>query len=57
MAEAKKNVYLVGTTPILHDGERYEPGAAIELTDKEADRLGAHVTAVPAVKPAKAAKD
>ncbi|HQR97581.1 MULTISPECIES: hypothetical protein [unclassified Polaromonas] len=38
-------------TPILHDGERYEEGDPIELTDKDAKRLGAKVT------PAKPAKE
>lgn len=39
------------TTPVLHDGERYEEGDSIELTDKQAKRLGAKVT------PAKPVKD
>jgi hypothetical protein len=39
----EKKPYQVGTTPILHDGERYDEGAEILLTDKEAAGLGDHV--------------
>lgn len=33
-------------TPILHDGERYEEGDPIELTEKQAKALGDKVSAV-----------
>lgn len=39
-------LYLVGATPLLHDGRRYETGAHIELSQAEADRLG--LRSVPA---------
>lgn len=32
--------YIVGATPVLHDGTRYVPGAEIELTPDQAQRLG-----------------
>lgn len=32
-------------TPILHDGDRYEEGDPIELTEKQAKVLGDKVTA------------
>lgn len=39
-----KKPYQVGATPILLDGDRAEPGDIVELTDKEADALGDHVS-------------
>lgn len=33
-------LYLVGATPILRDGERFEPGSPIELRADQAARLG-----------------
>lgn len=32
----EKRTYIVRSTPILHNGERYEPGASIELTEAQA---------------------
>ncbi|MBN3006381.1 hypothetical protein JW897_21800 [Chromobacterium alkanivorans] len=40
----EKKSYQVGATPILLDGERSEPGDLVGLTDKEAARLGEHVS-------------
>ena len=40
----EKKPYQVGATPILFDGERFEPGDVVELTDKEAAALGDHVS-------------
>lgn len=37
-------------TPILLDGDRYEEGDAIELTDKQAKALGDKVTLVKPTK-------
>jgi hypothetical protein len=44
----EKKPYQVGATPLLHDGERAEPGDIVELTDKEAAGLGDHVSPVAA---------
>lgn len=33
-------MYLVGGTPILRDGKRFEPGSTIELRPDQAARLG-----------------
>ena len=33
-------LYLVGATPILRDGKRFEPGSPIALSKAQADRLG-----------------
>ena len=38
--QAAAATYLVGATPVLHDGTRYAPGAEIELTPDQAQRLG-----------------
>ncbi len=43
-----KKPYQVGAAPLLYDGERYEPGDIVELTEKEAAALGEHITAAPA---------
>ena len=42
--EQEKKTYQVGTTPLLLNGERAEPGDIVELTDKEAAALGDHVS-------------
>lgn len=42
----EKTTYTVGNTPLLLDGERYEPGDNVELTAAQAQRL-----AVRPVKP------
>jgi hypothetical protein len=39
--------YVVGDTPIVHNGLRYEPGQTIMLTDMEALHLGPRVQPVP----------
>lgn len=46
--EKQTKPYTVGSTPILHDGQRYEPGEEVELTAKEAKRLGDRVAAATA---------
>lgn len=33
-------LYLVGATPILRDGQRFEPGVTIALSKAQAERLG-----------------
>ncbi len=48
--------YQVGATPILFDGERFEPGAVVELTDKEAAGLAGHVSPAPAEDESKTTK-
>lgn len=45
-ADPTKRPYVVGTVPIRHDGEYYDIGYEIELTDKEADRLRGFVVPV-----------
>lgn len=45
---AKTTTYLVGDCPIDHDGERYETGDPIELTDYQAKRLAGLVSKAPA---------
>ena len=45
----EKKPYQVGATPILFDGERFEPGDVVELTDKEAAGLAGHVSPAAAV--------
>ena len=40
--------YRTGACPILLDGELYPPGAEIYLTQAQAARLGANVTAIAA---------
>lgn len=39
-ADQAAATYIVGATPVLHDGTRYAPGAEIELTPDQAQRLG-----------------
>ncbi len=43
----EKKFCLVGATPILIDGERYEPGDVVGLTDKEAAGLKGYVSPAP----------
>lgn len=45
---AETTTYLVGDCPIDHDGERYETGDPIELTDYQAKRLAGLVSKAPA---------
>ncbi|MBH2010286.1 MAG: hypothetical protein I8H71_11345 [Xanthomonadaceae bacterium] len=40
--------YTTGACPILLDGELYEPGTEILLTQAQAARLGINVTAIAA---------
>lgn len=35
--------YVVVSTPLLHDGELYQPGATVELTEPQATRQGGNV--------------
>ncbi|MDO5940634.1 hypothetical protein [Burkholderia cepacia] len=42
--EQEKKSYRVGATPILLNGERAEPDEVVQLTDKEAEALGDHVS-------------
>lgn len=46
------NSYLVVHTPLLHDGDLYLPGEAVDLTDSQAKRQGANVTPAPTDEPA-----
>lgn len=39
-ADQAAATYIVGATPVLHDGTRYAPGDEIELTPDQAQRLG-----------------
>ena len=43
-----KAMYVVGTCPVLHDHEVYQPGDELELTEVEAIRLGGKVSALKA---------
>jgi len=45
---AETSTYLVGNCPINHDGDRYETGDPIELTDYQAKRLAGLVSKAPA---------
>lgn len=47
-ASKAKSLYLVGSCPVLHDHEVYQPGEELELTKAEATRLVGKVTAVTA---------
>lgn len=38
-AEPKRATYTVGSTPLLLDGDRYEPGDVVELTESQAQGL------------------
>lgn len=41
--EVPTSTYVVGHCPISHDGDAYAPGSRIELTQAQAQRLGALV--------------
>jgi hypothetical protein len=43
-----KALYVVGTCPVLHDHEVYQPGDELELTAAEAARLDGKVEAAKA---------
>ena len=43
-----KALYVVGTCPVLHDHEVYQPGDELELTAAEAARLNGKVEAAQA---------
>jgi hypothetical protein len=43
-----KALYVVGTCPVLHDHEVYQPGDELELTAAEAARLDGKVAAAKA---------
>lgn len=43
-----KALYVVGTCPVLHDHEVYQPGDELELTAAEAARLNGKVEAAKA---------
>ena len=45
--QAAKRGHLVSSVPIRHDGEFYNVGQSISLTDAEAQRLGGLVALVP----------
>lgn len=42
-AEVTTGTYVVGDCPISHDGDTYQPGSPVELTEAQAKRLGALV--------------
>ena len=47
-ADRPKALYVVGTCPVLHDHEVYQPGDELELTETQAARLEDKVEAVKA---------
>ncbi|MBN9528223.1 MAG: hypothetical protein J0H82_18590 [Alphaproteobacteria bacterium] len=40
---SQARLWRVGDTPIMHDGETYQPGTAIQLDDDAADELGTYL--------------
>lgn len=43
--------YEVVNTPLLHDGDLYQPGDPVELTERQAKRQAGNVTKVEDGKP------
>ena len=50
-AKEPSATYVVVHTPLLHNGDLYQPGTTVELTEPQAQRQASNVTKVEAGEP------